>query len=90
MLNIAIPLAFTLMVMAQLLNLYRLFKGPSLPDRILALDTMYIDAIALFILLGIYFDSTTVYFEAALMIAVMGFIGTVATCKYLMRGDIVE
>lgn len=89
MLNIALIIAFVFMTIAQLLNLYRLFKGPSLPDRILALDTMYINALALFILLGIFFDSAT-YFEAALIIAVMGFISTVATSKYLMRGDIVE
>jgi len=89
MLNIALLIAFTFMTIAQLFNLYRLFKGPSLPDRILALDTMYINALALFVLLGIFFD-TTIYFEAALIIAVMGFIGTVATSKYLMRGDIVE
>lgn len=89
MLKIALIIAFVLMTTAQLLNLYRLFKGPSLPDRILALDTMYINALALFVLLGIFFDTAT-YFEAALIIAVMGFIGTVATSKYLMRGDIVE
>lgn len=89
MLNIALIIAFVLMTIAQLLNLYRLFKGPSLPDRILALDTMYINALALFVLLGIFFDTAT-YFEAALIIAVMGFISTVATSKYLMRGDIVE
>ncbi|UCZ57860.1 K+/H+ antiporter subunit F [Desulfurispirillum indicum] len=89
MLSIAIPIAFVMMCIAQLLNLYRLLKGPSLPDRILALDTMYINAIALFILLGIFFDTTT-YFEAALIIAVMGFISTVAASKYLLRGDIVE
>ncbi|MBB5021199.1 K+/H+ antiporter subunit F [Desulfurispira natronophila] len=89
MLSIAIAIAFAMMTLAQLLNLYRLFKGPSLPDRILALDTMYINSIALFVLLGIFFDTTT-YFEAALIVAVMGFISTVATSKYLMRGDIVE
>ncbi len=89
MLNIALVIAFIFITLAQLLNLYRLFKGPSLPDRILALDTMYINALALFVLLGIFFDTTT-YFEAALIIAVMGFIGTVATSKYLMRGNIVE
>lgn len=89
MLTIAIVIAFCLIVIAQFLNLYRLFKGPSLPDRILALDNMYIDAIALFILVGIHFN-TTAYFEAALMIAVMGFISTVALSKYLMRGDILE
>jgi multicomponent K+:H+ antiporter subunit F len=89
MLSIAIPIAFALLTAAQLLNLYRLLKGPTLLDRILALDTMYIDAIAMFILMGIYFHSA-VYFEAALIIAVMGFIGTVATSKFLMRGDILE
>jgi multicomponent K+:H+ antiporter subunit F len=89
MLNTAVIIAFMLITLAQLLNLYRLFKGPSLPDRILALDNMYIDALALFILLGIYFNAMA-YFEAALIIAVMGFISTVATSKYLMRGDILE
>jgi len=89
MLTFAIPIAFVLLTAAQLLNLYRLLKGPTLLDRILALDTMYIDAIAMFILMGVYFNST-VYFEAALIIAVMGFIGTVATSKFLMRGDILE
>lgn len=89
MLNIAVIIAFTLIVIAQVLNLYRLFNGPSLPDRILALDSMYIDAIALFILVGIHFSSKA-YFEAALIIAVMGFISTVATSKYLTRGDILE
>jgi multicomponent K+:H+ antiporter subunit F len=89
MLNMAVIIAFMLITLAQLLNLYRLFKGPSLPDRILALDNMYIDALALFILLGIYFNAMA-YFEAALIIAVMGFISTVATSKYLMRGDILE
>ena len=89
MLNVAIPVAFAMLTAAQLLNLYRLLKGPTLLDRILALDTMYIDAIAMFILMGVYFRSA-VYFEAALIIAVMGFIGTVATSKFLMRGDILE
>jgi multicomponent K+:H+ antiporter subunit F len=89
MLKIAIPVAFAMLTAAQLLNLYRLLKGPTLLDRILALDTMYIDAIAMFILMGVYFSSA-VYFEAALIIAVMGFIGTVATSKFLMRGDILE
>ena len=89
MLTLAIPIAFFLLTAAQLLNLYRLLKGPTLLDRILALDTMYIDAIAMFILTGVYFRSA-VYFEAALIIAVMGFIGTVATSKFLMRGDILE
>jgi len=72
-----------------LLSAWRLVRGPSIPDRILALDTLYIDAIALLVLLGIHLGSD-VYFEAALLIALMGFVGTVALCKYLLRGDIIE
>jgi multicomponent K+:H+ antiporter subunit F len=67
----------------------RLVIGPEVADRILALDTLYINSIALLILLGIHLNSA-LYFEAALLIAVMGFIGTLALSKYLMRGDIME
>ena len=62
---------------------------PQCPDRILALDTLYINTIALVVLLGIHWGSN-LYFEAALLIALMGFVGTVALCKYLLRGDIIE
>ena len=78
-----------MMSLAMLLNLYRIVRGPDLIDRITGLDTLYINAIALLVLFGIQFD-TVVYFEAALLIAMMGFIGTVALCKYLLRGDIIE
>ena len=64
-------------------------RGPSLPDRILALDTMYINSIALIILYGLLMGSP-LYFEAALLIAMIGFISTVAVCKFLLRGDIIE
>lgn len=89
MLDTAIPIAMGLLSLALLLNLWRLFVGPSLLDRILALDTMYINTIALLILFGIY-QGSTYNFEAALLIAVMGFVGTVALAKYLLRGDIIE
>lgn len=89
MLVTAIKIALLLLSIAIALNLWRLIIGPSLPDRILALDTMYINAIALLVLFGIY-QGSSVYFEAALLIAVMGFIGTVALSKYLLRGDIIE
>ncbi|MEX6503146.1 K+/H+ antiporter subunit F [Pseudomonas zhanjiangensis] len=89
MLAYVIPLCLAIMGLALLLTLARLIKGPDLPDRILALDTLYINAIALLVLLGIGLDSK-LYFEAALLIAVMGFIGTVAVAKYLLRGDIIE
>jgi multicomponent K+:H+ antiporter subunit F len=75
--------------LALLLNAWRLFQGPSLPDRILALDTLYINALALLVCLGMLWR-TAVYFEVAMLIGLLGFIGTVVLSKYLLRGDIVE
>ncbi len=89
MLSLVIPVCLVLIGLAVLLTLARLFKGPDLPDRILALDTLYINAIALIVLFGIWLGSNIV-FEAALLIALMGFVGTVAVAKYLLRGDIIE
>jgi len=77
------------MTLAVLLSLYRLLRGPALADRILALDTMYVNTIALLVLAGLQRDSA-LYFEAALVIALLGFVGTVALAKYALRGDIVE
>ncbi len=88
-LEIAVYIALAMMSLAILLNVWRLVRGPDQPDRILALDTLYINTIALLVLLGIHFDST-VYFETALVLAMMGFIGTASLCKYLLRGDIIE
>ncbi len=89
MLKTAVTIAFICIAAALLLNFYRLLRGPSMPDRILALDTMYINTTALLVLFGIHLG-LTVFFEAALLIALMGFVGTVALCKYLLRGDIIE
>lgn len=89
MLNTVIPIAYTLVSLAFLLSFWRLLRGPDTPDRILALDTLYVNTIALLVLLGIDLGSA-IYFEAALLIAMMGFVGTVALCKYLLRGDIIE
>ena len=75
--------------LAMLLALYRLLRGPSVPDRILALDTLSVAAIAQLILLGMYLD-TAVYFEVALIIAMLGFVSTVVLSKYVLRRDIVE
>jgi multicomponent K+:H+ antiporter subunit F len=89
MLSLVIPIAFALVAGAVAMNFWRLLRGPSAPDRILALDTLYVNTIALLVLLGIHLGSA-LYFEAALLIALMGFVGTVALCKYLLRGDIIE
>lgn len=89
MLDITIIIVAVFICIALILNLWRLLKGPTVSDRILALDTMYINAIALILLYGIH-ASSILYFEAALLIAMLGFVSTAALCKYLLRGDIIE
>ncbi|MCF7498682.1 MULTISPECIES: K+/H+ antiporter subunit F [Pseudoalteromonas] len=89
MLDTVFLIVYGMIAISLLLNLWRLIIGPSVPDRILALDTMFINTIALIILYGMSMD-TDLYFEAALLIAMLGFVSTVAVCKYLLRGDIIE
>lgn len=89
MLTVVLPWAFGMVSLALLLSLYRLLVGPDVPDRILALDTLYLNTIALLVLFGLL-QGSALYFEAALLIAVMGFVGTIALSKYLLRGDIME
>ena len=89
MLDTVILIVFAMLGISLLLNVWRLLVGPSIPDRILALDTMYINSIALIILYGMRMG-TALYFEAALLIAMLGFVSTVAICRYLLRGDIIE
>jgi multicomponent K+:H+ antiporter subunit F len=85
----ALAFGFAALGLALVLNLWRLLKGPGEADRILALDTMVINAIGLIVLGGIARGSGT-SFEAALLLAMVGFVGTVAYAKFLLRGDIVE
>ena len=89
MLSTAVYIAFGLVSLALLLSFWRLLLGPTPPDRILALDTLYVNTVALLVLLGIHLRSN-LYFEAALLIAMIGFVGTVALSKFLTRGDIIE
>ena len=86
---VVLPVVLWMFALALAFAAFRLLRGPTLPDRILALDTLYINAVALLVLLGLRYDST-LYFEAALVVALLGFIGTVALSKYLVRGDIIE
>ena len=74
---------------ALLLCVWRLLRGPEATDRVLALDTMYVDVVALVILLGIR-HGNELFFEAALLIALLGFVSTVAMARYLSRGDVIE
>lgn len=89
MINAAILFSMVVVGVAMLFSLTRLIKGPSAPDRILALDTLYVSSIAELILFGMYLDSS-LYFEIALVIAMLGFFGTVVLSKYVIRRDIVE
>lgn len=75
--------------LALLLDLWRIAVGPNVADRILALDTMVINVIALMVLYGI-FRGTEIYFEAAMLVAMVGFVSTVAYCRFVLRGDIIE
>lgn len=84
-----LPWVMVAFALAVALNAWRLFRGPGLPDRILALDTLYINALALIVVLGLWLE-TKAYFEAAMLIALLGFVGTAVMAKFVMRGDIVE
>jgi multicomponent K+:H+ antiporter subunit F len=88
-LALALDIATAAVALAVLLCTVRLMLGPQPVDRILALDTLYINAAALIVLLGIRLQ-TALLFEAALIIAMLGFVSTVALARYLTRGDAVE
>jgi multicomponent K+:H+ antiporter subunit F len=89
MLIAAIYAGYAAVGAAMAMNLWRLVFGPETGDRILALDTLTINAIALTLLYGLHLGVAS-YFEAALLLAVMGFVGTVALAKYLIGGDVIE
>ena len=89
MITYALFFAFGCFGLALLLNLWRIITGPDSAVRILALDTMVINAIAMMVLYGIW-QGTSVYFEASMLIAMVGFVSTVAYCRFVLRGDIIE
>jgi multicomponent K+:H+ antiporter subunit F len=89
MIEAALHFAFACYGIALLIDLWRIVRGPDAADRILALDTMVINVIALLVLYGIA-RGTAVYFEAAMLVAMVGFVSTVAYCRFLLRGDIIE
>lgn len=89
MLSFALDAALGMLALALALCSYRLVRGPSVADRILALDTLYINTLALLVVLGIRLGDP-VYFEAGLLIGMLGFVGTVALASFILRGDIIE
>lgn len=89
MIEYALYFAFGCFGLAQLFCLYRVVYAPGVSDRVLALDTMTINMIALITLFGIQYD-TAMYYEATLLFAMVGFVSTVAYAKFILRGDVIE
>lgn len=85
----AVSFAMMCFGVSMVLAAFRLIKGPTAPDRVLALDALYINAMLLLLTLGIRLE-TTLYFEVALLIALFGFVGSVAIAKFLLRGEVIE
>ena len=85
----ALTFAFTCFGIGLLICLWRVIFAPTLPDRILALDTMVVNVIALIVLYGMA-RNTGLYFEAAMLFAMTGFVSSVAYAKFILRGDIIE
>lgn len=85
----ALLLGFGTLSLSQVMAMVRLVIGPNVGDRILALDTMVINTIGLIVLLGIS-QGTSAYFEVSMIIAMLGFVSTVAYARFVLRGDIIE
>jgi len=86
---LSLDIAVGAVSLAMALCAWRLMRGPHMPDRLLAIDTLYINAVSLVVLLGIRLQ-TPLLFEAALIMAMLGFVSTVALARYLTRGDVIE
>ena len=89
MIDYALGFAFVCFGLGLLICLWRVAFAPSIPDRVLALDTMVVNMIALLVLYGMYYGSG-IYFEAAMLFAMTGFVSSVAYAKFILRGDIIE
>ncbi len=85
----ALGICMVAITLSMLLCLYRLIIGPSIVDRLLALDTLFLNATCLVVVLGIYW-STTSLFEGALLVAMRGFVSTAALARYFTRGHVIN
>jgi multicomponent K+:H+ antiporter subunit F len=89
LLNAALVTAQVLLALAMICAMFRLLRGPRAQDRVLALDTLYVNAMLLVLTFGMR-EASTIYFEAALVIGMLGFVSTAALAKFLMRGEVIE
>jgi multicomponent K+:H+ antiporter subunit F len=88
-LSTAITLTLVLYVVAMAIGMLRMMRGPTAQDRVLALDFLSVVAMLVMLVLGIRYDSS-MYFEGALLMALFGFVGSVALAKFLLRGEVIE
>lgn len=89
LLTVAIAITLLLYTVAMGIALLRVLRGPRAQDRVLALDFLYVAAMLVMLVLGVRYDSS-MYFEAALLMALFGFIGSAALAKFLLRGEVIE
>jgi multicomponent K+:H+ antiporter subunit F len=89
MLAWSIAVAEIFLVVAAGCAVFRVVRGPRAQDRVLGLDALYVNAMLLLLVFGIG-SGSTLFFEAALVIALLGFAGTVALAKFLLRGEVIE
>lgn len=85
----SLTIAQVLLALAMAAATYRMIKGPRAQDRVLSLDSFYVTAMLMMVVIGIR-SGTTIYFEAALIIGMLGFTSSVALAKFLMRGEVIE
>ena len=85
----SIVAAQVMLGLAMICAVFRLMWGPRAQDRIVGIDSLYVSIMLILITFGIR-SGTTLYFEAALLIAVLGFVGTIALAKFLLRGEVIE
>jgi len=88
-LTYSLAIAQMILAMAMGCAAFRIFRGPRAQDRVLGFDTLYLNAMLLLLTLGIQ-SGRTLYFETALVMALLGFVGTVALAKFLLRGEVIE
>jgi multicomponent K+:H+ antiporter subunit F len=88
-LEVSLLVAQVLLALAMVCATFRLLSGPRAQDRVLALDTVYVNAMLLILTFGMR-EGSTIYFEAALVIALLGFVSTAALARFLLRGEVIE
>lgn len=88
-LELAVTFASLCFALAMVFAAVRLFIGPAAQDRVLALDVMYMNGMLLLLALGMR-SASSAYLDLALLIALFGFVGTVALAKFLLRGEVIE